>query len=150
VPFKATGLRTLANGKQELVGYASTGSIDQKTGELIYGQQVAYYPYNKSATTSLSMSIKNLGKDKENNIGQSIAIYNSIPVTKSQPKPSPTPKPAPAPPKPSPAAKIVYKETINQNMQLLKGSKLKLKNGSIAETPEEIYQWYAENGNEVK
>jgi hypothetical protein len=102
VPFKATGLRTLANGKQELVGYASTGSIDQKTGELIYGQQVAYYPYSKSATTSLSMSIKNLGKDKENNIGQSIAIYNSIPVTKSQPKPSPTPKPAPAPPKPSP------------------------------------------------
>lgn len=147
VPFKATGLRTLSNGKQELVGYISTGSVDQKTDEVIYGQQVAYYPYRKSATTSLSMAIKNLGKDKEDNIAQSIAIYNGIPVTKSQPKPSSDPSSITTP---KPAAKIVYKETINQNMQLLKSSKLKLKNGSIAETPEEIYQWYAENGNEVK
>ena len=95
VPFKATGLRTLANGKQELVGYVSTGSIDEKTGQLIYGQQVAYYPYSKSATTSLSMAIKNLGKDKEGNIGQSVAIYNSIPLSKTQSKPL-----APKPPKP--------------------------------------------------
>lgn len=84
VPFKATGLRTLANGRQELVGFPTTGKIDEKTNQIIYGQQVAYYPYSKSATTSLSMAIKNLGKDKEANIGQSIGIYNSIPVTKSQ------------------------------------------------------------------
>jgi hypothetical protein len=86
VPFKATGLRTLANGRQELVGFPTTGKIDEKTNQIIYGQQVAYYPYSKSATTSLSMAIKNLGKDKEANIGQSIGIYNTIPVTQSQPK----------------------------------------------------------------
>jgi hypothetical protein len=86
VPFKATGLRTLANGRQELVGFPTTGKIDEKTNQTIYGQQVAYYPYSKSATTSLSMAIKNLGKDKEANIGQSIGIYNTIPVTKSQPQ----------------------------------------------------------------
>jgi hypothetical protein len=88
VPFKATGLRTLANGRQELVGFPTTGKIDEKTNQIIYGQQVAYYPYSKSATTSLSMAIKNLGKDKEANIGQSIGIYNTIPVTQSQPKPT--------------------------------------------------------------
>jgi hypothetical protein len=87
VPFKATGLRTLANGRQELVGFPTTGKIDEKTNQIIYGQQVAYYPYSKSATTSLSMAIKNLGKDKEANIGQSIGIYNTIPVTQSQPQP---------------------------------------------------------------
>lgn len=88
VPFKATGLRTLANGRQELVGFPTTGKIDEKTNQIIYGQQVAYYPYSKSATTSLSMAIKNLGKDKEANIGQSIGIYNNIPVTQSQPQPA--------------------------------------------------------------
>ena len=129
VPFKATGLRTLANRKQELVGYASTGSIDEKTGQLIYGQQVAYYPYSKSATTSLFMAIKNLGKDKEGNIGQSVAIYNSIPVTKPQPKPapkpsptpSPTPNPKPAPPKP--AAEKLF--PITQTVTFIKQELLK-------------------------
>jgi hypothetical protein len=82
VPFKATGLRTLANGRQELVGFPTAGKIDEKTNQIIYGQQVAYYPYSKSATTSLSMAIKNLGKDKEANISQSIGIYNNIPITK--------------------------------------------------------------------
>jgi hypothetical protein len=137
VPFKATGLRTLSNGKQELVGYASTGTIDEKTKQLVYGQQVSYYPYSKSATTSLSMAIKNLGKDKEGNIGQSIAIYNGIPVTKPQPKPapSPTPKPTPAPspapkptPKPAPAAATTLSISLmtrKYGEEMVNGRKLK-------------------------
>jgi hypothetical protein len=87
IPFKATGLRTLSNGRQELVGFSTTGAIDEKTKQIIYGQQVAYYPYSKSAATSLPMAVKNLGKDKEANISQSIAIYNTIPVVQSKTQP---------------------------------------------------------------
>lgn len=95
VPFKATGLRTLANGTQQLVGYTTTGKIDEKTNQMIYGTQVAYYPYNKSAQTSLAMGIKNLGKDKEANIANSVYYYNTIPIVK-KPAAAPAPTPAPA------------------------------------------------------
>lgn len=141
VPFKATGLRTLANGTQQLVGYTTTGKIDEKTNQMIYGTQIAYYPYNKSAQTSLAMAVKNLGKDKEANIANSVYYYNTIPVGK-KPAPAPTPAPAAAP-------KEVYKSVIDSKMSDLKG-KLKLKNGKFAQTNNEVYQWYAEQNITVK
>jgi hypothetical protein len=149
VPFKATGLRTLANGTQQLVGYVSTGKIDEKTKEMIYGTQAAYYPYSKTAQTSLSMAIKNLGKDKETNISQSVYYYNTIPVVKKQTAATPpaatSPKPAAAPA----TANVVYKSVINGIMSNLKG-KYKLKNGKTIQTNEDAYQYYRENGNTVK
>ena len=150
VPFKATGLRTLANGTQQLVGYVSTGKIDEKTKEMIYGTQAAYYPYNNTAQTSLSMAIKNLGKDKEANISQSVYYYNTIPIAKKAAAAAPAAKPPVTPPTAKPAASnVVYKSVIDGVLVNLKG-KYKLKNGKTIQTNEDAYQYYREKGNTVK
>lgn len=148
VPFKATGLRTLANGKQEVVGYSATGSINESTGEIIFGTKKTFYPYTGAGEKSLPMAIKNLGKDKETNISQSVYYYNTIPVVKKQAAAAP---PASTPPKPAAApatANVVYKSVIDANMSKLKGN-LTLKNGKIAKTNAEVYQWYKDNNKTI-
>lgn len=85
IKAKAVALRTLPNGKQQVLAYPATSGIVQSTGELIYGKTPIYFDYNKpTVKNSLTMGIKNLGKDKEGNISQSIAVYNRIPVSSSK------------------------------------------------------------------
>ena len=95
VPFKATGLRTLPNGQQQIVGYSSTGTINEDTKEIEYGTTRTFYPYKGAGEKSLPMSIKNLGKDKESNISESIYYYNNTSIPRSQRAAAPAAK-APA------------------------------------------------------
>jgi hypothetical protein len=96
VPFKATGLRTLPNGQQQIVGYSSTGTINEDTKEIEYGTTRTFYPYKGAGEKSLPMSIKNLGKDKESNISESIYYYNNTSIPRSQRAAAPAAKAAPA------------------------------------------------------
>jgi hypothetical protein len=97
------------------------------------------------------MAIKNLGKDKETNISQSVYYYNTIPVVKKQ---AAATTPAAAPPAKAPAAapataNVVYKSVIDGIISNLKG-KYKLKNGKTIQTNEDAYQYYRDKGNTVK
>ena len=144
IPFKATGLRTLPNGQQQIVGYSGTGTINQDTKELEYGKTLTYYPYKGAGEKSLPMAIKNLGKDREANISQSVYYYNRAEIPKAASAPAAKPPVTP----PAAGGNVVYKSVIDANMSKLKG-KLTLKNGKIAKTDAEVYQWYKENNKTI-
>jgi hypothetical protein len=77
-PFQVQGVRTLPNGKKQIYGYAvKTGMVDAM-GNKIYGTQTQYIDVDKNVEANLNMAIKNLGKDKQENLEAGLYLYDNL------------------------------------------------------------------------
>lgn len=79
-PFQVQGIRTLPDGKKQLYGYALKSNMLDAMGNKIYGTQTQYINVDPSVEASLNMGIKNLGKDKQENLETGLALYDNIEV----------------------------------------------------------------------
>lgn len=95
VPFQVAGVRTMPNGKTEIYGYQVKPGVQDALGQNMYGSEVSFVSMNKNIQASMNMGIKNLTKDKQENISTAYGIYNSIrPNLPAAPAPAPAPAPA--------------------------------------------------------
>ena len=120
IKIKAIALRTLPDGKQQVLAYPYDLSKSREMKEDFYGATPVYYDYNHPTTkNSLSMGIKNLGKDKESNIALSIGVYNRIPIRQQQQAEAPTKASAPAPATTKPSATPASESNTISNFEIL-------------------------------
>jgi hypothetical protein len=76
--FQVQGIRTLPNGKKQLYGFDVKEGMQDAMGNKLFGSKTRYLDLDKGMQASLNMGIKNMPKDKQENLETGIYLYDSI------------------------------------------------------------------------